>query len=93
MEKLKGWKYFKHLSFCPTKSILLQITSQFRFKRKGQRNRLIDLYKDMESCGEYEDIRVMWRMIQSSSSSSSQYGCITKSRNRSSYLLFCFRPT
>ncbi|XP_028767532.1 uncharacterized protein LOC114742274 [Neltuma alba] len=89
MAKLKGWKYFKHWSLCSTKSILLKVTAHFRFKPKRYRNELLDLYKDMESCGEYEDIRVMWTMIQSSSH---QYAYITKSSNRSSYWLLCFRP-
>ncbi|KAK4268512.1 hypothetical protein QN277_025162 [Acacia crassicarpa] len=87
MAKLKGWKHFKHWSLCSTKSILLKLTAHLRFRPKRYRNELLDLCKDMESCGEYEDIRVMWRMIQSSSS---QYGHIKK--RSSSYWLLCFRP-
>ncbi|XP_054783781.1 uncharacterized protein LOC129290801 [Prosopis cineraria] len=91
MAKLKGWKYFRRLSVCSTKSMLLKVTSHFGFKPKGFRNELLDLYKDMESCGEYEDIKVMWRMIQSSSP---QYAHITRKNDRSpSYWLLCFTPT
>lgn len=28
---------------------------------------LLSLYKDLESCQEYEDIQVMWEMVHSSS--------------------------
>lgn len=57
----------------------------------GHRNGLLSLYKDMESCGEYADIQVMWKMIESSSP---QYACCHKKRiNRSSYWVVCFRPT
>ncbi|KAH1199388.1 hypothetical protein GmHk_18G052758 [Glycine max] len=52
----------------------------------GHRNGLLSLYKDMESCGEYADIKVMWKMIESSSP---QYACHKKRINRSSYWVVC----
>lgn len=63
----------------------------FMVLNTGHRNGLLSLYKDMESCGEYADIQVMWKMIESSSP---QYACCHKKRiNRSSYWVVCFRPT
>ncbi|KAL1359974.1 hypothetical protein HN51_005306 [Arachis hypogaea] len=97
MEKWKGWRYFKSFPIYKIKSILRKLSSKFRCKQKRQRNGLVSLYKDMESCGEYSDIQVMWKMIQSSSSySSHQYAsCSNKKRRtkRSSYWVLCFRPT
>lgn len=54
----------------------------------GSDHGLMSLYKDMESCGEYTDIKVMWEMIHSS--------CHPKAHNTRSkkpYWKFCFRPT
>ncbi|TKY65777.1 hypothetical protein E2542_SST08639 [Spatholobus suberectus] len=90
MGNWKGWRYFKRLSTYPIKSILRKVTSNFRFKSEGRRNGLLSLYKDMESCREYADIQVMWKMIESSSP---QYASHKKRINRSSYWVVCFRPT
>ncbi|KAJ7961177.1 U-box domain-containing protein [Quillaja saponaria] len=90
MERWKGWLCFKRLTFFPTKSLLLKVTSHFRIKHKGQRNGLLSLYKDLESCGEYEDIQVMWQIIHSSCP---QYAYNTKRNKRSSYWSFCFHST
>ncbi|KAI4353446.1 hypothetical protein L6164_002395 [Bauhinia variegata] len=92
MEKWKGWQFLRRFSLYPTKNTLLKFTSHLRFKRKGHRNGLWDLYKDLESCGEYEDIQVMWKMLQSSSSSLYAYKTRRSNRSSSSYLLLCFRP-
>lgn len=56
----------------------------------GNADALLSLYKDMESCREYEDIQVMWAMIQSSCR---QNSCNTRRNKRPSYWRFCFRPT
>ncbi|RXH81909.1 hypothetical protein DVH24_036250 [Malus domestica] len=55
----------------------------FTFKAQIQRNGhgLVSLYKDMESCGEYEDIRVMWEIIHSCQQNANN---TTRRRKRSS---------
>ncbi|XP_031378646.1 uncharacterized protein LOC116194069 [Punica granatum] len=55
----------------------------------GNANGLVVLYKDMESCGEYADIRVLWEMVQSSRPLSSQ---TTGARTTKNHWKFCFRP-
>ncbi|XLS48528.1 hypothetical protein HN51_022886 [Arachis hypogaea] len=85
----------KCFSIFSTKSIILssKLTSHFRFKPQRHRKGILNnLYEDMESYGEYEDIQVMWKIIQSTSP---QYGSSNKERtnNKSSYLILCFRPT
>ncbi|KAK7294746.1 hypothetical protein RJT34_17642 [Clitoria ternatea] len=89
MGQWKGWRrYFKRLF--PLKSTIHKVSSSnFRFKSEGHRNGLLSLYKDMESCGEYADIQIMWKMIESSP----HYACNKKRINRSSYWVVCFRPT
>ncbi|KAI4356052.1 hypothetical protein L6164_000104 [Bauhinia variegata] len=93
MLKWKGWRCLKVFSLCQAKSALLKVTSHLSSfsQAKGQRNGLWNLHKDMESCGEYEDIQVMWKMLQSSSSSLYAYKA-KRSNISSSYLLLCFRP-
>ncbi|KAE8099128.1 hypothetical protein FH972_017132 [Carpinus fangiana] len=86
----KGFKGFKHSLLFPTKCILLKLTSHLSLKAKGNRQGLVNLYKDMESCGEYADIRVMWEMVHSSCPANA---CPVKRSKRSSYWRFCFRPT
>lgn len=54
---------------------------------EGNMNGLMMLYKDMESCEECGDIRVMWEMIQSTRPPTS----IHNTRRRRSWR-FCFRP-
>lgn len=56
----------------------------------GNRDVLLSLYKDMESCREYEDIQVMWAMIHSSCPQNSRN---TRMNKRPFYWRFCFRPT
>ncbi|AES79576.1 hypothetical protein MtrunA17_Chr7g0243231 [Medicago truncatula] len=89
MRNWKGWRCFKSLTIYPFKSLLCKVSSNFRLKSQGHRNGLVSLYKDMESCGEYEDIQVMWKMIESSSP---QHACKKKRNNRSSWVI-CSRPT
>ncbi|RDX89716.1 hypothetical protein CR513_28525, partial [Mucuna pruriens] len=48
---------------------------------EGHKNRLVNLYKDIKSFGEYEDIRVTWKMIQTQSSTP-QRTCTVKRINR-----------
>ncbi|KAJ4704354.1 U-box domain-containing protein [Melia azedarach] len=91
MGKWRGWLCCKQSFLLSTKCIFLKINSGFRKKNKGKRDVLLSLYKDLESCQEYEDIQVMWAMVHSSS-------CTQNSRNtsmkkRASYWRFCFRPT
>ncbi|KAL2340537.1 hypothetical protein Fmac_008477 [Flemingia macrophylla] len=90
MGNRKGWRYFQRLSIYPFKSILRKVTSNFKFKSEGRRNRLLSLYKDMESCGEYADIQIMWKIIQSSSP---HYACHKKRVSRTSHWVVCFRLT
>ncbi|XP_045799123.1 uncharacterized protein LOC123893230 [Trifolium pratense] len=90
MRNWKGWRCFKSLTIHPFKSIFSKMNSNFRFKSQGHRNGLVSLYKDMESCREYADIQVMWKMIESSSP---QIACKKKKIIKSSYWMICFRPT
>ncbi|KAG8374451.1 hypothetical protein BUALT_Bualt11G0133300 [Buddleja alternifolia] len=46
--------------------------SNLRHKATVKSRGLIALYKDMEACGEYEDIQVMWEMIHSTCPSNVQ---------------------
>lgn len=66
MEIWSGWLRFKNSVLYPTKCRLLKFTMRFRPKAKENRRGLLSVYQDMESCGEYEDIQVMWKMIHSS---------------------------
>ncbi|KAM6550535.1 hypothetical protein CsatB_000343 [Cannabis sativa] len=62
----RSWLWFKDSFLLPTKSILLNKISstKSRTHSKGiNGDGLVSLYKDMESCGEYSDIRVMWEII------------------------------
>ncbi|TKY63551.1 hypothetical protein E2542_SST13427 [Spatholobus suberectus] len=92
MGKWKNCWYFKRFSIHSTKSIFSKLNSHLRFKPEGHRDGLVNLYKDMESFGEYEDIQVMWKMIQIQSSTP-QCTCTVKRTNRSLYWTPCFRPT
>lgn len=56
----------------------------------GNGHGLVNLYKDMESCGEYEDIRVMWEIIHSSPQKTNSSNCRKRS---SSHWRFCLQPT
>ncbi|KAJ0088813.1 hypothetical protein Patl1_31421 [Pistacia atlantica] len=85
MNKGRDWLCFKQLFLFPAKRILLKVTSGFMHKNKGNRAALLSLYKDMESCREYEDIQVMWAMIHSSCP---QNSCNTRRNKRPRP--FCF---
>ncbi|CAN0927855.1 hypothetical protein LINGRAHAP2_LOCUS36133 [Linum grandiflorum] len=71
----------KRNSFSSTKHAILKLTSGVRSLKpkpgsprssRGRKQRgLVALHKDMESCGEYTDIQVMWEMLHSASSSRS----------------------
>lgn len=54
----------------------------------GNNQGLMNLYKDMESCGGYTDIQVMWEIIHSSSPPNGYCA-----RRKRTYWKFCFRPT
>ncbi|RDY07149.1 hypothetical protein CR513_08774, partial [Mucuna pruriens] len=92
MGKWKDYYYFKRLYINSIKSIFSKLSSHLRFKSEGHKNELVNLYKDTQSFGEYEDIRVMWKMIQTQSSTP-RCTCTVKWTNRSSYWILCFRPT
>ncbi|KAB2630444.1 hypothetical protein D8674_007963 [Pyrus ussuriensis x Pyrus communis] len=86
----KTWICFKQSFLLPTKCFLLKLTSHSRHKSKGNGHGLVSLYKDMESCGEYEDIRVMWEIIHSCQQNANN---TTRRRKRSSsYWRFCLQP-
>lgn len=58
----------------------------------GKREGLLGLYKDLEGCGEYEDIQVMWKMVLSSCPSTAHKTRRTK-RPYSWRISFCIRPS
>ncbi|XWS67285.1 hypothetical protein CRYUN_Cryun05aG0274600 [Craigia yunnanensis] len=91
MEKWRGWLRFKHSELFPTNCILLKVTTRLRPKAKENRQGLQSLYKDLESCGEYEDIQVMWKIIHSPRPSIAHK---TRRSKRPSYwrFRFCFKP-
>ncbi|XP_050213487.1 uncharacterized protein LOC126664909 [Mercurialis annua] len=93
MERLKSWLGFKQTFLFSAKCMLLKFTSTSRLRRNAQRHNdgLMNLYKDMESCGEDTDIRVMWDMIQSSYFPNDY--SISNCRRKKVYWKFCFRPT
>lgn len=61
----------------------------------GNRNGLLSLYKDIESCGEYRDIQVMWDMIQSCPSHNVHENTSSSFRLdfSSTWRSFCFQST
>uniref|UniRef100_A0A0A0KY16 Uncharacterized protein n=1 Tax=Cucumis sativus TaxID=3659 RepID=A0A0A0KY16_CUCSA len=65
MKRWRLWGCFKRSFLFPTKLFFLRLNSHLLHKPKGNGNALLSLYKDIESCGEYRDIQVMWDMIQS----------------------------
>ncbi|KAK9073038.1 hypothetical protein SSX86_007360 [Deinandra increscens subsp. villosa] len=71
MRRWKGWYCFKYKNslLSSTKGFLFKLRSCLKNKAKVHKNGMMNLYKDMEACGGYEDIQVMWEMIHSSSSS------------------------
>ncbi|KAF8042006.1 hypothetical protein BT93_A0567 [Corymbia citriodora subsp. variegata] len=80
---------FRNSLLLQTKSMLLNFTSCLRYKAKGNTNSLMMLYKDMESCEECGDIRVMWEMVQSTRPPDNAQN--TSFRRRWTWR-FCFRP-
>ncbi|MBA0781874.1 hypothetical protein Gotri_002755 [Gossypium trilobum] len=86
MEKWRGWLRFERSLAFPTKCILLKAIMT------GKRQGLLGLYKDLEGCGEYEDIQVMWKMVHSSCPSTAHKTRRTK-RPYSWRINFCFRPS
>ncbi|CAI0424149.1 unnamed protein product [Linum tenue] len=62
------WLLFKRNSLLSsTKYALVKFTSTVRGSSRGRKKQrgLVALHKDMESCGEYTDIQVMWEMLHS----------------------------
>ncbi|CAN1134306.1 hypothetical protein LINPERPRIM_LOCUS16177 [Linum perenne] len=98
------WKQRLRSSVSSTKRAILKLTSGVRSLKpssprsiRGRKQRgLVALHKDMESCGEYTDIQVMWEMLHSTPPVSKR----RRSRSRSSSSRkrvpgwrACFRPT
>ncbi|KAH8484832.1 hypothetical protein H0E87_026554 [Populus deltoides] len=52
----------------------------------GNNRGLMNLGKDLETCGEYTDIQVMWKMIHSC------HPIAQDTRRKRPYRKFCFRP-
>ncbi|PRQ42821.1 hypothetical protein RchiOBHm_Chr3g0461821 [Rosa chinensis] len=87
----KTWFCLKQSCLIPTKCFLIKLTLRSRHKQKGNGNGLVSLYKDIETCGEYADIKVMWEMIHSCPQNSNNS---TERRKRSSsYWRFCVHPS
>ncbi|KAK3444952.1 hypothetical protein EUGRSUZ_A00610 [Eucalyptus grandis] len=89
VSRWRNWPSFRNSLLFQTKSMLLNFTSCLRYKAKGNMNGLMMLYKDMESCEECGDIRVMWEMIQSSRPPDNDHNT---SFRRHWTRRFCFRP-
>ncbi|PIN22991.1 hypothetical protein CDL12_04301 [Handroanthus impetiginosus] len=68
MKRRKFWlsSIIKNLFLLQKKHIIASANSQLRHRTKERRRELVNLYKDIEACGGYEDIQVMWEMIHSS---------------------------
>ncbi|MFS7976795.1 hypothetical protein Hanom_Chr10g00896581 [Helianthus anomalus] len=66
---MRRWHCFKYRNsfLTTTKGFFFKLRSCLKNKAKEHKNGMVSLYKDMEACGGYEDIQVMWEMIQSSS--------------------------
>ncbi|OAY41543.1 hypothetical protein MANES_09G110500v8 [Manihot esculenta] len=88
MGRWKAWLCFEQTFHFSAKRILLKLTSNLRPKARGNNQGLMNLYKDMESCGGYTDIQVMWEIIHSSSPPNGYCA-----RRKRTYWKFCFRPT
>ncbi|GMI79848.1 hypothetical protein HRI_001654100 [Hibiscus trionum] len=93
MEKWREWLCFKRSVAFLTKYIVLKVKMHLRPKAAEKRQGLLGLYKDMECCGEYEDIQVMWNMIHSSRLSSTAHKTRTSKRAFYWRFGFCFKPT
>ncbi|KAJ6922579.1 hypothetical protein NC652_016278 [Populus alba x Populus x berolinensis] len=86
MEKWRSWLWFKQTFVFSPKCILLKLASSLRHKTRGNDHGLMNLYKDMESCGEYTDIQVMWKMVHSC------HPIAQNTRRKRPCRNFCFRP-
>nr|GEY18200.1 hypothetical protein [Tanacetum cinerariifolium] len=98
MGKWKGCSCLKYRSssfLSSTKGLILKLRSCLTKQAKGHKNGLVNLYKDLEACGGYEDIQVMWEMIHSSSSSSSSNSNAKsiKRNDNATHWRLCFTTT
>lgn len=83
--KAKGKEFYRYfLSFFTFFSLFYN-----KVKMAGNGHGLVSLYKDMESYGEYADIRVMWEIIHSCPEGTPKR---KERRKKSSYWRFCFQP-
>ncbi|KAI5561367.1 hypothetical protein POPTR_016G124300v4 [Populus trichocarpa] len=85
MEKRRSWLWFKQRFVFSAKSTLLKLASSSRHKNRGNNRGLMNLGKDLETCGEYTDIQVMWKMIHSC------HPIAQDTRRKRPYRKFCFR--
>ncbi|GJX13672.1 hypothetical protein Tco_0205430 [Tanacetum coccineum] len=90
MGKWKGFsclKYRRNSFLSSTKGFLFKLRSCLTKQAKGHKNGLVNLYKDLEACGGYEDIQVMWEMIHHSSSLNSNAKSIKRNDNATHWRL------
>ncbi|KAL0426213.1 UNVERIFIED_CONTAM: hypothetical protein Slati_2796100 [Sesamum latifolium] len=92
MERRKLWlsSIINNLFLLPAKNIVVTASSLLRHKAKEKSEGLVTLYKDMEACSGYADIRVMWEMIHSSCP---PYVESSRSSKRIKLWKFCFQET
>jgi hypothetical protein len=86
----------RHLGICQMEDICVQqshgkndfgfIWFSYILMMAGNDHGLMNLYKDMESCGEYTDIQVMWKMVHSC------HPIAQNTRRKRPCRNFCFRP-
>ncbi|PWA48580.1 hypothetical protein CTI12_AA489580 [Artemisia annua] len=91
MGKWKGCnclKFRRNSFLSSTKGFLFKLRSCLTKQAKGHKNGLVSLYKDLEACGGYEDIQVMWEMIHSSSPNLN--GPNIKRNDNATYWRFCY---
>ncbi|KAE8649569.1 hypothetical protein Csa_018089 [Cucumis sativus] len=93
MKRWRLWGCFKRSFLFPTKLFFLRLNSHLLHKPKGNGNALLSLYKDIESCGEYRDIQVMWDMIQSHNVHENTSRSLRRLSFSSTWRSFCFQPT
>ncbi|KAL2229574.1 UNVERIFIED_CONTAM: hypothetical protein Sindi_1937100 [Sesamum indicum] len=91
MQRRKLWlsSIINNLFLLPAKNIVVSASSLLRHKAK-EKEGLVTLYKDMEACAGYADIRVMWEMIHSSCP---PYVESRRSSKRIKFWKFCFQET
>ncbi|GLJ37544.1 hypothetical protein SUGI_0762940 [Cryptomeria japonica] len=66
-KKKKKMEWLRKMLF-PMRRVLLGIAGKVRARRRGRG--LLKLYNDVQSCG-YQDVQVMWEMLQKSETTSS----------------------